>query len=474
MSEELTVRSPTLPVEIKPPSRPQLLSPPQSPSTTVGTFGDVTFIRKTIIPHNEIVIEQDGIKMRINHPGNPTLEHEQALSLMRGLNHGGNSGTPHTPHYAVSFVFEKYITNEVEPNDKTTPKTKRDYISLLDAVEKQLGPERNFYTLTFDDAEELRNKLLKMKDARTTDESTSSISAQRAKKLLTQFKAVSKYAESKDYHPKDIAKYVFIKCEKTKGSKGEGIIYENDELQLLLGGYPYTQTPLIRATNLFDFHFWLIPILIYTGARSNEICQLNLGDVREKDNIWYFNITEDIDYTGLDAKTLKTDAADRKVPIHASLIAIGFIDYIVKRKAIEEKTSKLFKGLTFDINNKWAKKAGDWFNGNGKKKAYKLLFDIENIGAKHIHTFRHTFVDRARNTILVDKVLIPYLVGHEPGGQTKAYGLKDVELRILKHTIDQLDFGLDLSHLKFSDFELYRDTRGKGLHTATSVTSKSG
>lgn len=43
-----------------------------------------------------------------------------------------------------------------------------------------------------------------------------------------------------------------------------------------------------------DAEYWLPLIGLYTGARVNEICQLNLQvDMREKGGIWFFDFTEE-------------------------------------------------------------------------------------------------------------------------------------------------------------------------------------
>ncbi|MBV5300620.1 MAG: hypothetical protein J0649_02380, partial [Methylococcales bacterium] len=62
--------------------------------------------------------------------------------------------------------------------------------------------------------------------------------------------------------------------------------------------------------------FWLPMIGLFTGARVNEICQLNpQSDVieDEKSGIWYFNLTDDDAGVGV-AKSHKNDQSKRKVP----------------------------------------------------------------------------------------------------------------------------------------------------------------
>ncbi len=63
---------------------------------------------------------------------------------------------------------------------------------------------------------------------------------------------------------------------------------------------------------------WGSLIGIYTGARLNEIAQLELSDVRNEDGIWCF----DVNANGPNKRT-KNKASIRKVSIHKRLIELG-------------------------------------------------------------------------------------------------------------------------------------------------------
>jgi integrase len=83
--------------------------------------------------------------------------------------------------------------------------------------------------------------------------------------------------------------------------------------------------------------FWLPMIGLFTGARVNEICQLNpQSDVikDEMSGIWYFNLTDDDAGVGV-AKSHKNDHSKRKVPVHSKLIECGFLDYFNRVKALK-------------------------------------------------------------------------------------------------------------------------------------------
>ena len=77
--------------------------------------------------------------------------------------------------------------------------------------------------------------------------------------------------------------------------------------------------------------FWFPHVGLFTGARGNELCQINPQvDIRkDKDTgIWFFYITEDSESHAEVVKAVKTDKSKRKVPIHSTLINLGFLDYV--------------------------------------------------------------------------------------------------------------------------------------------------
>jgi integrase len=61
---------------------------------------------------------------------------------------------------------------------------------------------------------------------------------------------------------------------------------------------------------------WLTLIGAYSAMRLNEICELEVEDVKETAGVWYFDLTAS-----------KTDAGVRIVPVHSKILAAGFTDY---------------------------------------------------------------------------------------------------------------------------------------------------
>lgn len=447
---------------------------PSEDATCLTTYIEKRPRRST--PSNKIIVDVNGTPVTFDHPDNPELEFEHAERLIArfGGSGGGMPPKDQVPFHSVRSVFDEYIEKKVRKNLKANVQTQNEHIQMLETCVKLLGPETNYYTLTDDDAEELKDRFLTLKDGRAKDpETAKTIGLSRAKRLLDRFKKLAKYAKKKKFNPEDIGDDLEILFN-TEEKPDEDKVYSEDDLQKLYVGYPYTQLTLVRARELFDYHFWLIPVLMYTGARLNEICQLQVGDIKQEipkkrkgsseipAPIHYVHIKNEYDDEGNKTQEVKTESSRRKVPLHKALIDLGFLDFVAKRKREVAASEQLFDGLYYSAKNKWGKKASDWFNGNGKMNSYREACNIDNFTAKNLHTFRHTFIGEMTDTIGVDGTLIPRFVGHETNRQTDKYGRKQVALARLKSEIDLLDYDIDLSHLNYDAFIAYKNRKGKG------------
>lgn len=132
--------------------------------------------------------------------------------------------------------------------------------------------------------------------------------------------------------------------------------------------------------------FWVPLIDLHTGMRLNEICQLDVADIRKIDGIHCILIT-DHSKVGSTDKQLKTTSSERIMPIHRNLIECGFLAYVELLR--RDGVSKLF--VEIDAGSKGIRSIAfsKWFNQF-----------LRRCGASRertcFHSFRHNSRDELR------------------------------------------------------------------------------
>lgn len=189
--------------------------------------------------------------------------------------------------------------------------------------------------------------------------------------------------------------------------------------------------------------YWFPHIGLFTGARVNEVCQLNPQTDILKDpvsGIWYFLITEETESGEGVVKSTKNAISMRKVPIHSKLIELGIIQHIQKLKDSGEKL--IFPG--------WKPSRGR-AAGGPEKWFRQLIVDTglkdQTKGARLVgfHAFRHTLENKGVNT----KGLpwpIENITGHAiPGKSAVAAGYSgELDLKNKQEVMELINFDLNL------------------------------
>ena len=104
-----------------------------------------------------------------------------------------------------------------------------------------------------------------------------------------------------------------------------------------------------------------VPLLAATmGVRLEEAGQLLVADVREDEGVVYLQVT-DLGNDVIESKSLKTTSSRRRVPLHAHMLAAGFLSYVDRRRVAGDL--RLFPRLKVDGKNKRTAKLSQWFNG---------------------------------------------------------------------------------------------------------------
>ena len=183
-------------------------------------------------------------------------------------------------------------------------------------------------------------------------------------------------------------------------------------------------------TKLLDYR-WLVLLALYTGARIEELAQLDRQDVRQEAGVWFIHIRAEM-ATG---RRVKNRASIRKVPLHSRLLELGFLDFARQG----EGTGKLFPLLSDKQDGgKRSNAFSQWW------RRFLASLDLENGGRKHFHSFRHTFKREGRNSGQIAPELLDALQGHAQQGVSANYGRdeegKQYALPVLQEALEKIDF----------------------------------
>lgn len=318
-------------------------------------------------------------------------------SASEGLPPSPSEGSPSTKLF--SEVVDLYY-------EENKPRSKRSHLQTRAELQRFLetiGGDRPIGRITKDDCRGYKDHLRNVRH----------VSLVTQRKRLGTVSSIFKWAGRQGYTPDTFKNPVDGLPPNKKRAQEESKAhrdYTDEELLKVFGSIHF-----IKQKEKRPDRYWLVLICLFTMCRREEAGQLLLHDICEAPtpdgkSIHYFNFTDE----GEDQQ-LKNRDSRRKVPVHSSLVKLGFMDYVQSLRAKGER--RLFPTLTKGKNT-FADAAGKWYSRLLKKVG---LTDKTLV----LHGLRHTGITRLANEGVNDKVRRT-LVGH--AGQ-------DVHDRIYNHGV---------------------------------------
>ncbi|PZQ66934.1 MAG: hypothetical protein DI563_22350 [Variovorax paradoxus] len=173
---------------------------------------------------------------------------------------------------------------------------------------------------------------------------------------------------------------------------------------------------------------WLLPLLLYTGCRLGEVAQLEVADVREIDGVYAIEI-HDMAAEGHEARTVKTAAGLRVVPVHPHLLALGFREHLEALKAGGERF--VFPEFIQAGKKRPSELAGRYFLSLRREAG---IPEDERFSAHSTrHNVRSALAAANANDTNIDK-----LIGHESGTVQSRYN--HASMPGLVQTVGYLDW----------------------------------
>lgn len=282
--------------------------------------------------------------------------------------------------------------------------------------------------------EKLRGKTYREWIKLVRDENLEKASDTTTKNKLIGINAFLKFAVDLEFLDKSRLNHSKIKFKKSKRRKD----FRVEQLQALFNSSWYKED-LEKNLENNPSRIWLPLILLYSGARLNEIAQLKTKQIIKRDGVFVFNVKEeDTD------QNLKNESSTRKIPIHDKILELGFLEFLEAQK--QNKVENLFSDLYYTKAKGYGQSFGKVFNKY--KRNWLERETLEKILNRQIlldlHSFRHTLASALRRG-RVSEEHIGVMLGHELN-QTQNYGKQAYDF--LQSELSKAHYNLDLEELK--------------------------
>jgi integrase len=175
-----------------------------------------------------------------------------------------------------------------------------------------------------------------------------------------------------------------------------------------------------------EYRFWLPLLALCTGIRLSEALYLKFNEIKQKDDVLYLTVKYRVD------RSIKREASERIVPIHNSLIKLGFLQYVAKMEEQPNNQDYIFHDRINRTKNP-ADAFGKFFrrqldNAGIKTEPHKEVF----------HSLRHSYRDALREGE-IDTAIALALGGWEDKGVHASYG-SGYSLAKLNKNLQKADF----------------------------------
>lgn len=342
-----------------------------------------------------------------------------------------------TPSVTVASLFEQYEAENAQNWKPATLRENQSSHAALIEIFDYLGLGADANTVTRADVLRVRdvlqrlpkNRKQRFKDAPLVDllgreEKTDCLDVVTINnKYLIKMAAVFKWAVRNDLIKKNMTEGLELKVPQRKASEARNAFSTEQVGQLLVAAKSYSQ-----KTSGKPYHYYVTALAAITGARLNEVAQLQVKDVRVTEaGTVYIHINEDD--SSLPGKSIKNAHSDRCVPLvdgAYGFVLADFMDLLEARRnanascASNGNDAMVFDGLRL-MKNGYGEQVSKWFN---RTLLPKVLADRDGLA---FHSFRHTVATQLKQHG-VELAYAQAIMGHSSGSITYDRYAKEVEV----------------------------------------------
>lgn len=172
--------------------------------------------------------------------------------------------------------------------------------------------------------------------------------------------------------------------------------------------------------------YWLALICLFQVCRREEAGQLAIKDIGKADGITYLQITDEGEDQGL-----RNEGSKRRLPVHSSLVQLGFLEYVESVKAAGH--TRLFAQLKHGANG-YSDSVGKFFSRLETKAG---LSDPALV----LHSLRHGGITKLTSAGVPHNVC-EMIAGHSASGvHSQVYVHRDnIPLSLLRDGLERLAY----------------------------------
>ena len=307
-----------------------------------------------------------------------------------------------------SVIADKYLA-ENQRNSRTEKPLRAEWKKFVEVI----GGDRPIAEITKADGRTYKEHLLTVRN----------LGLHTVSKHLSSLTALLRWAEAQGYMPEGQNPFKGLAPNKKQVRKemNKRRPFTDEELLTVLGSKEFLTQ---RTKN--PSRWWIVLGCLFSAAGREEIAQLVVADIQTEDGIPFIRINDD---EKLD-QHLKNEGSRRRVPVHSSLIQLGFLDYVntIKQAGHVRLFPDLVKG-----HNGYADPVGKWW---GRLMTTCGLTDPELA----FHGLRHTGLTRLHsNGCPAD--IAEMLAGHAAGNVHGVYVHRNqIALKTLREGLEKLRY----------------------------------
>lgn len=354
--------------------------------------------------------------------------------------HRLTTAVPAPPELMLSDAIDQYFEEKRSSKKTYTEQKEKEARAPFKLLQEFLVSDRAISSITRKEAKRFREKLQLLPRIRTsaarqgltfnqligTDEDTLGIET--VNQRLTAISGLFNWLIDEELATTNPFKGILLEDEGAEADFRKRQAFTTDDVEKIFHLRLWTEKALNQT-----WEYWLPLLLLHTGARVNELCQLERKDILEIDGVQCISINdvatkdEPEEVWWASRKRVKNASSRRDIPIHSKLIKLGFLKFSETVKSgrifptIKPTGGKLSHYPCKRFNEHYLVEAG-------VKVKYKKTF----------YSFRHTVMNELKKQ-KVDIEERGQLAGHTPSSMTERYG-DEYDVPFMKALIEKLDF----------------------------------